>query len=77
MRGVVEGVFTVPRDECIDFDAFIGALAEIGYSGWTVVEAEQDPAKANSKQYSVMGCEHVEPLLAKHGFTVLPPGRGG
>ncbi len=77
MRGVVEGVFTVPGDGCIDFGAFIGALAEIGYSGWTVVEAEQNPARANPKQYSVMGREHVEPLLTKHGFTVLPPGRGG
>src|ERR671922_10320 len=41
LKGVVEGVFTVPGDGAIDFGAVAQALAEIGYSGWVVVEAEQ------------------------------------
>ncbi|MBF2735621.1 MAG: TIM barrel protein, partial [Betaproteobacteria bacterium AqS2] len=69
-RAVMEGVFTVPGDGFIDFDAFLGALAAAGYGGWMVVEAEQDPRQASPKQYAVKGREHLEPLLAKHGFSV-------
>ena len=28
------------------------ALAEVGYQGWFVVEAEQDPDKANPLEYA-------------------------
>ena len=70
MRGVVEGVFTVPGDGFIDFDAFIGAAAEIDYNGWLVVEAEQDPAKANPLEYSRRGGEHVRACCRRAGVRV-------
>jgi inosose dehydratase len=31
------------------------ALAHIGYAGWIIVEAEQDPAVANPKSYAALG----------------------
>lgn len=34
-------------------------LAENGYEGWVVVEAEQDPAKANPFEYAVMAREYI------------------
>jgi len=34
-------------------------LAAMSYSGWIVVEAEQDPAKAPPYDYSKMGFEHI------------------
>ena len=71
MRAVREGVFTVPGDGFIDFDVFIGKLAEVGYRGWIVVEAEQDPRVANPKQYAIMGREHLESLLDRHGMQVF------
>ena len=46
------GVFTVPGDGLIDFPAFLHALDERGYAGWLVVEAEQDPAKADPLEYA-------------------------
>merc|ERR1711969_465818 len=55
LDAVLEGVFTVPGDGFIDFGSFAQVLAEIGYSGWIVVEAEQDPEKANPLEYSRMG----------------------
>jgi inosose dehydratase len=55
LDAVLAGVFTVPGDGCIDFHAVAAALAETGYAGWMVVEAEQDPAKANPLHYSRMG----------------------
>ena len=45
MRAVLDGVFTTPGDGFIDFDSFVAAAAAIGYRGWLVVEAEQDPGQ--------------------------------
>ena len=53
LRAVKEGVFTVPGDGCIDFDPVFKALKQAKYSGWWVVEAEQDPAKANPLEYAL------------------------
>jgi inosose dehydratase len=53
LRAVREGVFTVPGDGCIDFEPLFRTLADAGYAGWMVVEAEQDPAKANPLEYAI------------------------
>lgn len=59
LEAVLQGVFTVPGDGAIDFDAVLGALARVGYEGWLVVEAEQDPAVAHPLTYAKMGYESV------------------
>lgn len=53
LDAVVEGVFTVPGDGCVDFAAVLKELP--GYAGWLVVEAEQDPEKANPLTYAKLG----------------------
>ncbi len=58
LDAVVEGCFTVPGDGMVDFPAVLGELA--GYSGWLVVEAEQDPEKANPLKYATMGCANLK-----------------
>lgn len=70
VRAVREDVFTVPGDGHIDFDSFIRALANQKYSGWMVVEAEQDPNRRKPLKYAIMGRENIEPLLDRHGFVV-------
>ena len=52
LRGVREGVFTVPGDGDVDFGPIFRILEEAAYEGWVVVEAEQDPAKANPLAYA-------------------------
>ena len=52
LRGVREGVFTVPGDGDVDFEPIFRILEEAAYEGWVVVEAEQDPAKANPLAYA-------------------------
>jgi inosose dehydratase len=59
LDAVLAGAFTVPGDGCIDFHAITRKLKAIEYSGWIVVEAEQDPAKANPYAYSKMGYENI------------------
>ncbi len=60
-RAVKSGVFTVPGDPegGVDFDAVFAELARLGYAGWLVVEAEQDPAVAEPSEYARRGREHV------------------
>ena len=48
LEGVRRGAFTVPGDGCIDFDPIFKV-----YEGYMLVEAEQDPAKANPLEYAI------------------------
>jgi inosose dehydratase len=70
LQGVLDGVFTVPGDGFIDFHAFARTLADIGYDGWVVVEAEQDPAKAPAYEYSLMGHRHLTNAFEAAGYTI-------
>lgn len=55
LDGVLAGMFTVPGDGDIDFAPIMERLARIDYQGWIVIEAEQDPAKANPRDYAEQG----------------------
>jgi len=57
LDSVVAGVFTVPGDGMVDFSAVLGELP--GYDEWLVIEAEQDPEKANPLRYATMGRENL------------------
>ena len=53
LDGVRAGAFTIPGDGCVDFDSIFKLLEENSYEGYMVVEAEQDPAKANPLEYAI------------------------
>ena len=67
LKSVRNGCFTVPGDPegCVDFPAVFKKLDEIGYEGWIMVEAEQDPAKANPFKYAKMAYEYMVAEMAK------------
>lgn len=67
LKSVRNGCFTVPGDPegCVDFPAVLKKLDEIGYEGWIMVEAEQDPAKANPFKYAKMAYEYITAEMAK------------
>jgi inosose dehydratase len=71
MDAVLEGVFTVPGDGFIDFHGFAKVLAEIGYAGWVIVEAEQDPAKANPLEYAKIGHRHLSQAFAAAEVEII------
>ena len=53
LDGVRLGAFTIPGDGAIDFDPIFRVLEAAGYEGYMVVEAEQDPEKANPFEYAL------------------------
>lgn len=60
---VLNGLFTVPGDGCIDFNPIIRVLMERGYRGWTIVEAEQDPDKAHPYKYAKMAKDYLDQVI--------------
>jgi len=52
LESVRNGAFTVPGDGDVDFDPVFQLLSDAKYEGWLLVEAEQDPAKADPLEYA-------------------------
>ena len=70
MDAVLDGIFTVPGDGSIDYATILKTLHDGGYSGWLVVEAEQDPRKAHPLTYARLGYDNLLHLARAAGFTV-------
>jgi inosose dehydratase len=66
LDSVVAGVFTVPGDGAVDFPAVLATLP--GYAGWLVVEAEQDPEKANPLVYASKGHDSLVTFARQTGL---------
>ena len=60
LQAVRNGAFTVPGDGDVDFDPIFKVLDDAGYEGWLLVEAEQDPAKANPLEYAIKGRKYIQ-----------------
>ena len=61
------GIYTVPGDGAVDYVSVFKELS--GYSGWVVVEAEQDPEKANPLHYAKMGVANLKRFLREGGLA--------
>lgn len=59
LTAVKSGAFTVPGDGSVDFVPVFKGLDKVGYQGWWVVEAEQDPAKANPLEYAIKARKYI------------------
>ncbi|CAM0999420.1 myo-inosose-2 dehydratase [Rhodanobacter sp. Root179] len=68
LDGVLAGMFTVPGDGGLDYAALMAALAKIRYSGWIVIEAEQDPALADPRTYAQLGLGTLRERAAAAGL---------
>ena len=69
LEAVLGGVFTVPGDGAVDYPPVLEALARAGYDGWLVVEAEQDPRRADPVEYASRGFVNVRRLAKSAGLT--------
>ncbi len=59
LQGVRMGTFTVPGDGSIDFAPIFRILDTVGYRGWMIVEAEQDPAIADPLEYAMKARKYI------------------
>ena len=67
----LEGAFTVPGDGCIDYKPLFDILKKNNYQGWLVVEAEQDPSKANPFEYAKIGYNYLSKTAKDCGFDII------
>ena len=70
-QAFLDGAFTVPGDGCIDYKPFLTVLKNGNYEGWLVVEAEQDPAKANPFKYAKIGYNYLSKAAKECGFNII------
>ena len=70
-QAFLDGAFTVPGDGSIDYKPFLTLLKNRDYSGWLVVEAEQDPAKANPFEYAKIGYKYLSKTAEECGFNII------
>jgi inosose dehydratase len=66
LDSVLGDVFAVPGDGSIDFEPVLKELSNHKYSGWLVVEADQDPAKAHPLTHARIGHDTLRPLATKY-----------
>lgn len=54
LQAVKDGIYTVPGDgDMVDWDPIFEIISASDYKGWIVIEAEQDPAKADPLEYAI------------------------
>lgn len=71
LDAVIKGAFTVPGDGDLDFEAIVKALADKGYEGWFVVEAEQDPVANPPLEMAKKGHNELQRVMAAAGYEVV------
>jgi len=74
LDAVALGAFTVPGDGSLDFGAIAQRLADHGYEGWFVVEAEQDPKKNPPLKMAQIGHAELMRVMSAAGYTVETEG---
>ena len=60
------GVYTTPGDGMIDYRSVFHGLNH--YSGWVIIEAEQDPRKAPTLPYAKRGVAHLRAAMRDAGL---------
>jgi inosose dehydratase len=74
LDAVALGAFTVPGDGSLDFAAIVQRLADHGYEGWFVVEAEQDPKPNPPLRMAQIGYKELMRVMGAAGYTVETQG---
>ena len=67
-KSFLDGVFTVPGDGCIDYKPLFKILYENSYEKWLIIEAEQDPIKANPLEYAKIGYNYLTNTLKSTNY---------
>ena len=70
LEGVRRGSFTVPGDAegAVDFYGVLEVAAQHNYSGWLVIEAEQDPSVRIPMDYQSLGLRSLKGFAKRAGL---------
>lgn len=70
LEGVRRGSFTVPGDAegAVDFYSVLEVAAQHNYSGWLVIEAEQDPSVRIPMDYQSLGLRSLKGFAKRAGL---------
>jgi inosose dehydratase len=71
LDAVIKGAFTVPGDGSLDFEAIVRRLAEYGYEGWFVIEAEQDPKVNPPLKMAQVGYGELKRIMDLTGYEIV------
>jgi inosose dehydratase len=71
LDAVIKGAFTVPGDGSLDFETLVKTLADKGYQGWFVVEAEQDPIANPPLKMARIGHAELLRVMNSAGYEVV------
>lgn len=71
-EAVMDGIFTVPGDhgDIVNYQRMVELLSDCDYQGWLVVEAEQDPAKADPFSYAQLGYETLHSMVHEAQYSL-------
>jgi len=69
-QSFLNGVFTVPGDGCIDYLPLFNILYKNKYEQWLIIEAEQDPKKANPFEYAKIGFNYLKETITAAGYEI-------
>lgn len=70
LDAVIKGAFTVPGDGSLDFEEIVKALANRGYEGWFVIEAEQNPVANPPLEMARIGRTELKRVMDAAGYKV-------
>ncbi|WP_339236118.1 myo-inosose-2 dehydratase [Oceanobacillus sp. FSL W7-1281] len=59
------GMFTVPGDGVLDFEPIFELLIKNNYSGWALIEGEQDPIDHNPYEYAKKSKQFIQDTIEK------------
>ncbi|MCL6627757.1 MAG: myo-inosose-2 dehydratase [Alicyclobacillus shizuokensis] len=65
------GVFTTPGHGCIDFRPILESIYHSGFTGWLMIEGEQDPALYNPYEFVGHSKRYLEDLIHSIGGEFL------
>lgn len=71
LKAMLNGAFTVPSDGFIDYGSLFKQLKASNYSGWLVVEAEQDPSVAHPLTYATKGANGLKKYCEEAGLDLI------
>ena len=71
LDAVLKGAFTVPGDGSLNYTDIISNLKDVGYEGWFVVEAEQDPKICPPLEYAIIGFNSLSKSLIDLGYEIV------